>query len=107
LRAEKAFKRRLAAASLGQARGSPQTCGNTDSGAMQIREATREDADTLVDLFERPLYSQTNYMLMEPGESTQSADSLAGFEREGIKRHSRCVDGHYVDELYMSKRISP
>jgi RimJ/RimL family protein N-acetyltransferase len=28
-----------------------------------------------------------------------------GFEREGVKRHSRKVDGQYSDELYMSKLI--
>ncbi len=26
-----------------------------------------------------------------------------GFEEEGIKRQSLKVDGHYVDEIYMSK----
>jgi len=168
--------------------------------AVRIREATREDAEALVKLFEA-LYGQTNYMLMEPGESTQSAESLAqrieagahgnsevwfvcdsanqlvgvlygrrgvarrnrhslylvmgvlhaswgkgigayllrtmeqwalehrihrlelsvnslndraislyeraGFEREGVKRHSLCLNGQYVDELYMSKLIAP
>jgi len=118
---------------------------------VQIREATTGDAEALVKLFES-LYRQTNYMLMEPGESTQSAESLAqrieagvngdselwlvcdsdvqpigvlygrrgparrnrhslyeraGFEREGIKRHSLWLDGRYVDELYMSKLIAP
>jgi len=29
-----------------------------------------------------------------------------GFEREGVKRHSRKIDGKYSDELYMSKLIS-
>ncbi len=28
-----------------------------------------------------------------------------GFEREGIKRHSRKIDGKYLDELYMSKLL--
>jgi len=28
-----------------------------------------------------------------------------GFEREGVKRHSRKVEGRYSDELYMSKLI--
>jgi RimJ/RimL family protein N-acetyltransferase len=28
-----------------------------------------------------------------------------GYEREGVKRHSRKVDGNYSDELYMSKLI--
>lgn len=28
-----------------------------------------------------------------------------GFEREGIKRHSRNIEGSYSDELYMSKLI--
>jgi RimJ/RimL family protein N-acetyltransferase len=29
-----------------------------------------------------------------------------GFEREGVKRHSRKVDGRYSDELYMSKLLA-
>jgi RimJ/RimL family protein N-acetyltransferase len=29
-----------------------------------------------------------------------------GFEREGVKRHSRNMGGEYVDELYMSKLIA-
>lgn len=29
-----------------------------------------------------------------------------GFEREGVKRHSRKIDGRYSDELYMSKLIA-
>ena len=29
-----------------------------------------------------------------------------GFAREGVKRHSRKVDGKYSDELYMSKLIA-
>ena len=29
-----------------------------------------------------------------------------GFEREGVKRHFRKVDGKYSDELYMSKLIA-
>jgi RimJ/RimL family protein N-acetyltransferase len=29
-----------------------------------------------------------------------------GFEREGVKRHSRRVEGRYSDELYMSKLIT-
>ena len=29
-----------------------------------------------------------------------------GFEREGLKRHSRKVDGEYADELYMAKLIA-
>jgi len=29
-----------------------------------------------------------------------------GFEREGVKRHSRRIEGRYSDELYMSKLIS-
>jgi len=29
-----------------------------------------------------------------------------GFAREGVKRHSRKVDGNYSDELYMSKLIA-
>ena len=29
-----------------------------------------------------------------------------GFEREGVKRHSRRLDGGYSDELYMSKLIA-
>lgn len=29
-----------------------------------------------------------------------------GFEREGVKRHSRRVDGRYSDELYMSKLLA-
>jgi RimJ/RimL family protein N-acetyltransferase len=29
-----------------------------------------------------------------------------GFEREGIKRHSRRLEGRYSDELYMSKLIA-
>ena len=29
-----------------------------------------------------------------------------GFEREGVKRHSRKIDGEYADELYMSKLIA-
>lgn len=29
-----------------------------------------------------------------------------GFEREGVKRHSRRIDGKYSDELYMSKLIA-
>jgi RimJ/RimL family protein N-acetyltransferase len=28
-----------------------------------------------------------------------------GFEREGVKRHSRKIEGRYLDELYMSKLI--
>jgi RimJ/RimL family protein N-acetyltransferase len=28
-----------------------------------------------------------------------------GFEREGVKRHSRKLDGGYSDELYMSKLL--
>jgi RimJ/RimL family protein N-acetyltransferase len=28
-----------------------------------------------------------------------------GFQSEGIKHHSLCVDGEYVDELYMSKLL--
>jgi RimJ/RimL family protein N-acetyltransferase len=30
-----------------------------------------------------------------------------GFEREGVKRHSRKIDGRYSDELYMSKLLPP
>ena len=30
-----------------------------------------------------------------------------GFVPEGTKRHSLMVDGSYVDELYMSKLLSP
>lgn len=30
-----------------------------------------------------------------------------GFEREGLKRHSRRIEGAYFDELYMSKLIEP
>jgi RimJ/RimL family protein N-acetyltransferase len=30
-----------------------------------------------------------------------------GFEREGVKRDSRFVDGRYADELFMSKLIDP
>ena len=167
---------------------------------MQVREATRGDAEALIRLFEA-LYCQTNYMLMEPGESMQSAESLAerieagtkkdseawlvcaadvepigfvygrrgparrnrhslyivmgvlqdfwgkgvgggllsamelravergihrleltvnalnqraislyeraGFEREGVKRHSLRIDGRYVDEIYMAKIVAP
>jgi RimJ/RimL family protein N-acetyltransferase len=29
-----------------------------------------------------------------------------GFEREGVKRHSRRIDGRYSDELYMSKLLT-
>jgi RimJ/RimL family protein N-acetyltransferase len=29
-----------------------------------------------------------------------------GFEREGVKRHSRKIDGRYSDELYMSKLLT-
>lgn len=29
-----------------------------------------------------------------------------GFEREGVKRHSRRIEGRYSDELYMSKLIA-
>jgi len=29
----------------------------------------------------------------------------SGFEREGLKRHSRKIEGAYFDELYMSKLI--
>ncbi len=29
-----------------------------------------------------------------------------GFEREGVKRHSRKIEGRYSDELYMSKLIA-
>src|SRR5215470_16702104 len=29
-----------------------------------------------------------------------------GFQREGVKRHSRSIDGKYSDELYMSKLIA-
>ena len=29
-----------------------------------------------------------------------------GFEREGVKRHSRRIEGSYSDELYMSKLIT-
>lgn len=54
---------------------------------MQVREATRGDAEALVRLFEA-LYCQTNYMLMEPGESAQSAESLAERIEAGAKRDS-------------------
>ena len=30
-----------------------------------------------------------------------------GFEREGVKRHSRKIEGRYSDELYMSKLLPP
>lgn len=30
-----------------------------------------------------------------------------GFQREGVKRHSRRIDGRYSDELYMSKLLPP
>jgi RimJ/RimL family protein N-acetyltransferase len=29
-----------------------------------------------------------------------------GFEREGVKRHSRKINGKYSDEFYMSKLIA-
>ena len=29
-----------------------------------------------------------------------------GFEREGVKRHSRRIEGRYSDELYMSKLLA-
>ena len=168
--------------------------------AMQTRQATKDDAQALLMLFET-LYGETDYMLMERGESKQTAESLAqriqagpdasfevwfvcesvnqlvgvlygrrgfarrnrhslylvmgvlrafwrkgigtnmlramehwavgqrihrleltvnslnrqavslyeraGFEREGVKKHSLCVNGQYIDELYMSKLIAP
>jgi hypothetical protein len=54
---------------------------------VQIREATTGDAEALVKLFES-LYRQTNYMLMEPGESTQSAESLAQRIETGVNGDS-------------------
>ena len=30
-----------------------------------------------------------------------------GFEREGLKRHSRKIEGRYSDELYLSKLLPP
>jgi RimJ/RimL family protein N-acetyltransferase len=30
-----------------------------------------------------------------------------GFEREGVKRHSRKIDGRYTDEFYMSRLLPP
>ena len=35
------------------------------------------------------------------------AYTRAGFACEGTKRHSLLIDGTYVDELYMSKLLSP
>ena len=54
---------------------------------MQIREATRVDAEALLTLFEA-VYGQTTYLLMEPGESTQSAESLAERIDAGAKNDS-------------------
>lgn len=46
------------------------------TSAIQIRKATEQDAEAVVRLFET-IYGETDYMLRERGEATQSAESLA------------------------------
>jgi len=40
-------------------------------------------------------------------ERASRASARAGFVREGTKRDSLMIDGSYVDEIYMSKLLSP
>ena len=54
---------------------------------MPIRQATRDDAVDLISLFEA-LYTETKYMLMEPGESALDDTTLANRIDNGASAHT-------------------
>ena len=74
---------------------------------MRIRQATPRDAEALVALFET-LYGETSYMLMEPGESTQSAESLAQRIEAGADGNSEvwfvCESPHQLSGVIYGRR---
>ena len=54
---------------------------------MPIRQAMRDDAIDLISLFEA-LYTETKYMLMEPGESALDDTTLANRIDTGASAHT-------------------